>query len=302
MAGSEAIKPPPGHFSWLDHEALDRVCRLNGAAARVYLQLVRHADSQRRCWPSISRLARLLEVNRSTVVRCIDILTEAGLIHVEKRRRSNGGQESNRYFLPLVTPQDPSGTHATPQAHPRNTPGAPTHTPVASVRLAPGAPMPPELDTLQPDPSERSTKDLLEFSWKSARVDSVLALACRKFSEGSDAIFGGPLDLNVCETLLQIAAAVEMGIVAETWVDEALEAIRRHDGPVSKPFPYFMTTLRDVARKQSAHLGEILGKITIPGNLLRRFPEPITKLTGAPDTTAAHRRSNGRPEPAEASA
>lgn len=51
------------------------------------------------CFPSLNTLAKECEMNRSTIVRHLDLLIDAKLIHREQRKRDNGSQTSTAYIL-----------------------------------------------------------------------------------------------------------------------------------------------------------------------------------------------------------
>jgi len=65
----------------------------------VLLALAEHADAQGACWPSLSRLAQLAELDRRTVTRALAELAERGLI--ERERPASG---TTRYRLVLGEP------------------------------------------------------------------------------------------------------------------------------------------------------------------------------------------------------
>ena len=56
------------------------------------------------CYPSLSRLAKCCEMDKSAVHRHIGTLTTKGLISVKRRRRDDGGFTSNYYILHLEDP------------------------------------------------------------------------------------------------------------------------------------------------------------------------------------------------------
>ena len=56
------------------------------------------------CYPSLSRLAKCCEMDKSAVHRHICTLTTKGLISVKRRRRDDGGFTSNYYILHLEDP------------------------------------------------------------------------------------------------------------------------------------------------------------------------------------------------------
>ena len=62
-------------------------CRgLTPASRCILLALAEHADEEGRCWPSLSRLAELTEVDRRTVTRGLAELEARGLIGRERGR------------------------------------------------------------------------------------------------------------------------------------------------------------------------------------------------------------------------
>ena len=72
-------------------------CRgLTPAVRCVLLALAEHADDMGRCWPSLSRLARLSEVDRRTVTRALAALEARGLL-----TRARGRQTSTTYVLSI---------------------------------------------------------------------------------------------------------------------------------------------------------------------------------------------------------
>lgn len=60
------------------------LARISGRAAKVYVAIVSHADSDGECWPSVPRLARLTGYCRRTVLRGIAELEGFGLISVSR--------------------------------------------------------------------------------------------------------------------------------------------------------------------------------------------------------------------------
>ena len=58
------------------------------------------------CFPRIKILAKECEMDRSTVLRHLDILEDAGLIRRVQRRRENGSQASNSYVLMFTESQN----------------------------------------------------------------------------------------------------------------------------------------------------------------------------------------------------
>ena len=65
----------------------------------VYLYLNDRANRDGICWPSISTIARDLEISRSTVKRSIKELRDKGLVTTKQRYRPNGGTSTLEYTL-----------------------------------------------------------------------------------------------------------------------------------------------------------------------------------------------------------
>lgn len=71
----------------------------------VLLALADHSDDDGKCWPSIRRLVKKVNVTDRTVQRVIRDLQAAGLVSVEPRPRPDGrGATSNLYRLALDPP------------------------------------------------------------------------------------------------------------------------------------------------------------------------------------------------------
>jgi DNA-binding transcriptional MocR family regulator len=66
-----------------------RLAAASGAAAKVLLAIVAHADRSGRAWPSIGRLARASGLHRRTVQRALRELQGLGLIELEARPGSS---------------------------------------------------------------------------------------------------------------------------------------------------------------------------------------------------------------------
>lgn len=63
-----------------------------------------HNGETGRCFPSLNRLADCAEMDKSTVVRHIDILVDFGLVERKKTYRDDGGFTSTSYILNLQQP------------------------------------------------------------------------------------------------------------------------------------------------------------------------------------------------------
>ena len=73
--------------------------KLPHRAKVTYMYLRDRANEQRQCWPGINRMARELDMSRTTIKRGLGDLTKAGYIKKELRHRGNGGLSSNLYTL-----------------------------------------------------------------------------------------------------------------------------------------------------------------------------------------------------------
>ena len=69
---------------------------LTPALRCILLALAEHADEEGRCWPSLTRLAELTEVDRRTVTRGLAELEDRSLIVRERNR-----QRSTTYTLAI---------------------------------------------------------------------------------------------------------------------------------------------------------------------------------------------------------
>jgi DNA-binding transcriptional ArsR family regulator len=89
------------HFFSLDNDIIDVHARTIGAIGlAIYTTLARYANRKTgRCWPSIERLARTLDLARSTVKVYLRKLEDAGLVDIQERRDPAGDPTSNGYTL-----------------------------------------------------------------------------------------------------------------------------------------------------------------------------------------------------------
>lgn len=89
-------------------------------AKAVLVCLADYADENACAWPSISRLAREVQVSERTVQRCLKALADAGLVVREDWNYPNGSTAPTRYHLQLrgvtgcrgATQQSPGGDTA----------------------------------------------------------------------------------------------------------------------------------------------------------------------------------------------
>jgi DNA-binding transcriptional ArsR family regulator len=89
------------HFSSFDHDIIDVHGPTIGAiGVGIYTALVRFANRKTgECWPSIGRLAQVLDLARSTVKVYLRKLEDAGLIDIRERQDAAGDPTSNLYTL-----------------------------------------------------------------------------------------------------------------------------------------------------------------------------------------------------------
>lgn len=74
--------------------------RLDGSASLVLLHLCwRHDSKKNAAWPSLERMARDLDMNKSTLIEAINRLQAAGLV---SKHKGGGRGRSNLYRLPFL--------------------------------------------------------------------------------------------------------------------------------------------------------------------------------------------------------
>lgn len=69
-------------------------------AVAVYLYLMKRANRDGECWPSIPTIARELKLSESTVRRAIQDLKKEDLLVTEQRYRARGGKSSLLFQIP----------------------------------------------------------------------------------------------------------------------------------------------------------------------------------------------------------
>ena len=89
------------HFFSIDNDIIDVHAKSIGAIGlAIYTVLARYANRRTgECWPAIPRIARMLNLGRSTVKRYLHRLQAAGLILITERWDEEGDRTSNRYTL-----------------------------------------------------------------------------------------------------------------------------------------------------------------------------------------------------------
>jgi DNA-binding MarR family transcriptional regulator len=97
----QIIKLKPGHRFSIDNDIIDIHAKKIGATGvAIYAVLARHANRQTgECWPTIGRIARTLDLARSTVKVYLRKMEKAGLIAIEERQDPQGDPTSNLYTL-----------------------------------------------------------------------------------------------------------------------------------------------------------------------------------------------------------
>ena len=95
------------HFFSIDNDIIDVHAKTIGAiGVAIYTVLARYANRRTgECWPTIPRIARMLDLGRSTVKRYLQRLQAAGLISIEERWDEEGDRTSNRYTLLAPDPE-----------------------------------------------------------------------------------------------------------------------------------------------------------------------------------------------------
>jgi hypothetical protein len=95
------------HFFSIDNDIIDVHAKTIGAIGiAIYTVLARYANRRTgECWPTIPRIARMLDLGRSTVKRYLHRLQKAGLISIEERWDEEGDRTSNRYTLLAPDPE-----------------------------------------------------------------------------------------------------------------------------------------------------------------------------------------------------
>lgn len=107
----------PRHWFWIDNHVLDLHMPTIGVhGLALYVLLARYANYDGQAFPGLRTLARHLGISRMTVLKYLDILEIAGLIHRNRRPSKQGDADSNLYTL-LAIPGD--ATSGGPTSGPR---------------------------------------------------------------------------------------------------------------------------------------------------------------------------------------
>ena len=94
---------------------------IGGVAKLVLVALADHADDKGICWPGARGLASKCGVTERTIRANLKQLAEQGLIEAEERKRDDGSQASNRYYLNMEI-SSPQGVNASPQGEAKGEP------------------------------------------------------------------------------------------------------------------------------------------------------------------------------------
>jgi len=97
----------PGHYFSLDNDLVDHHAKTIGIiGVGLYTALARYANRKTgECWPSIGRLAHLLDCARSTIKLYLRKLEACGLITITRRWDAEGDPTSHRYTLLDPSPE-----------------------------------------------------------------------------------------------------------------------------------------------------------------------------------------------------
>lgn len=91
------------HITPFEASAWARRQRMGDIGAKIILMLLAdYSDDAGTCFPGIDRIAEETEQSKSTVLRKLRLLTELGLVSVERRNGENGYRTSNRYVMDLT--------------------------------------------------------------------------------------------------------------------------------------------------------------------------------------------------------
>src|ERR1051325_706016 len=94
-----ARKPPETHHMSFEATNWAFEQEVGKASAKfVLVSLADHADRERKCWPSLRRIAIRTELSRDTIVRSIQLLESRGLIRVVRRHKGLSSL-SNMYYV-----------------------------------------------------------------------------------------------------------------------------------------------------------------------------------------------------------
>jgi hypothetical protein len=123
----------------------------------VYLALAKHSDGEGTCWPSLSTIAKLARVHRSSVAQAIKRLEARGYLRRTARFRPDGGVTSNAYQLMPMEAQKypPVAQDNTPRRLGRLAPVAQDDTNYTHLELDPSK----ERAVLRPDKAPQNAQE-----------------------------------------------------------------------------------------------------------------------------------------------
>jgi len=93
-------------WSQLEHDAVDRLSALGPMEIAVYVALLRHCDQERKCFPSMTRIAAVATIGERRARAAVAKLVESGLVQRQAQSGANGGTLPPMYSLPLLTPRN----------------------------------------------------------------------------------------------------------------------------------------------------------------------------------------------------
>jgi len=73
--------------------------RLISRDITVYMYLWDRKDTDGKTWPSVRLIGEELHLSLSSVRRAVKVLVNTGYLKVEQRKRENGGDSSNYYWI-----------------------------------------------------------------------------------------------------------------------------------------------------------------------------------------------------------
>jgi hypothetical protein len=100
-------------WSQLEHDAVDRLSAMGPMEIAVYVALLRHCDQERKCFPSMTRIAAVAGVKERRARMAVAKLVGSGLVYRQVQSGVNGGTLPPVYSLPLLTPQEPAAQNDT---------------------------------------------------------------------------------------------------------------------------------------------------------------------------------------------
>ena len=91
-----------GGYSWISDSLFDIQSNLSHTEFRTFLCLVRHADKDGKCFPSLNTIADKCEMSKTTVIKNLKDLAKKGFIEVQRRVIERNGRyefTSNLYTI-----------------------------------------------------------------------------------------------------------------------------------------------------------------------------------------------------------